>query len=184
MATTGQNFVYLAGATLVGSAVKAAGSVAGYSGYPAGAQKAKGVAQIEGGASGNMVLDTHSFDFSSDAYAKHAAAYLTLTGTTAITLDLTALAAATGVVVAGDASFATWNQIILYNTGSVDLTVNTAGSNGLRLPNGGTSPTYTVPANSRLVLESAAGFAVDSTHKGLTVTPTSGGSIAVCVAGA
>ena len=117
-------------------------------------------------------------------YAANGAAYLTLTSTTAITIDLTALAATTGVVVAGTSTFATWFKIILYNTGAVDLIVAAGASNGLRLPINGTAPTYTVPAGSHLVLESVAGFTVDGTHKTLTVTPTAGGSIGICVGGA
>ena len=95
-------------------------------------------------------------------YTANGAVYLTLTGTTPITLNFTNLAAATGVVVGGITIFTGWNRIVFYNTGTTDLVVAAAGSLGLRLPINGTNPSYTVPAGSRLVLDGVVGFAVDS----------------------
>ena len=72
-----------------------------------------------------QALDTApgGFDGSSLLLAKTAGIVLTLTGTTPITIDLTALAAATGVVVAGAASFSNWNHILWTNIGTTALAI-------------------------------------------------------------
>lgn len=116
-------------------------------------------------------------------FAKNGCAYLTLTGTTPVTLDLTALAPAAGVVVAGDAAFGSTKRIRLFNNGAADVVLSPGGSNPANLGFGGTSPTLRVPAGSYVELNNAAGNAVDSTHKTVTVTPTAGGSCGVCVGG-
>lgn len=175
MPTTNVGFLKVNNAVLIGSAVAAAGAVEALNGVSA--------SQIAAAGYGTR-LDAQAFDLSVAGYAKNAAVAFTLTGTTGITIDLTALAAATGVVVAGDTVFASFNQLILVNTGAADLIVAPGGSNPARLPLNGTTPTYTVPAGSRLVIESAAGLAVDSTHKTILVTPATGGSLGLCVGGA
>lgn len=165
MATTAKNFVLETASNPIAMIAAAAGFAR----------------NIVANAAG-VIVDTVTIDMSADNYAKHGGVYLTLSGTTPVTIDLTALGSNT--VYAGDTSFATWNQIVFYNNGAQDLTVAPAGSNGARLQLNGTSPTITVAAGSYVTLQSVAGLAVDSTHKGITVTPTSGGTIAICVAGA
>lgn len=175
MATTNVGFITKKNATLTGSTVGAAGDVA----------PMDGVCATQIGTEGyGTRLDKQSFDLATAGYAKNAGVLLTLTGTTAITINAAALAAATGVQIAGDTAFATVNQIILYNTGAVDLIVAPAGSNPFPFPLNGTTPTYTVPAGSRLVIESVAGLTVDGTHKSITVTPTAGGTLGICLGGA
>lgn len=174
MATTNSAFVTLTSPNLVGSTVQAAGAVV--------ALNASNANQIVNGGTGTR-LDKVVTDLATAGYPKNGCAYLTLTGTTAITLDLTALAAATGVVVAGDTTFATWNQLVFVNTGTQDLVLSPGSSNPARLQLGGTSPTLTIAAGSTFTLQSVAGLGVDSSHRTLTITPTAGGSIGVCVGG-
>lgn len=177
MPTTNSNFVVITNPCLVGSTVQPAGSV-----VPMNQVSALQVCN-EGYAT-PLDFSLTTGGLANAGFAKNGAAYLTLTGTTAITLDLTALAAATGVVVAGDSSFALWNRIRFYNTGAVDLVVSPGGSNPARLLLAGTTPTLTIPAGSAVTLDSLAGLVVDSTHKTVTITPTAGGTIGVCVGGA
>jgi hypothetical protein len=193
---TGSNFVEVTATTLNGTAVTTAPYVDTY-----GPKEAMVTQQGNGG----KCVDRVTYDLSLTqipsagtpppvpenygtivgAFAKNACALLTLTGTTAITLDLTNVVAATGVVVAGDTSFATANVLILNNLGAVDLTISPGGSNPARIPQlGGTTPTLTIPAGSCIAIHSAAGYAVDSTHKTFTITPTAGGTLAVSVGGA
>jgi hypothetical protein len=127
------------------------------------------------------IVDVVNVNLASGGYAKNGMVYLTLTGTTPVSLDLTALGSNT--VYAGDVAFANWNQLVFNNTGAQDLVVSPNVSNGARLLLGGTSPTITVPAGSAVTLESVANVVIDSTHKSITITPTAGGSMAVCVGG-
>lgn len=173
MATTGQSFVKLTNPQLVGSTVQAAGQVVALN--PSNAN------QVVNGGSG-ISIDKAFFDFSTDAFAKHGFNSTNLTGTTPVTLSLIDLTSGS-TSFAGDTVFATWNKLMLYNTGAADLTVGPAGSNPARLQLNGTTPTITVAAGSHVTLESVAGLAVDSTHFALTVTPTAGGSFALGVAG-
>ena len=132
-----------------------------------------------------QALDTApgGFDGSSLLLAKTAGIVLTLTGTTPITIDLTALAAATGVVVAGATSFSNWNHILWTNIGTTALAIAPGASNPIRNQLGGTSPTLTPQASDVVHWVASAGLAVDSTHKTFTVTPTSGGSMLVWIGG-
>ena len=187
MATTGANFVKLGASTLVGGTVTAAGLPAPFTGLPT-FQRPVGPADIEAGASGCKLLDRVSIDFASDGFAKHGVATYQLTGTTAQTVDLTDLTANTPTGSAGDTTFATWNTLVFVNMDSADVTIAPGAANPARTLLAGTTPTLTIPANSAIALSSLAGLAVDSTHKIITVTPTSGGNtagnFAVCVAGA
>lgn len=140
------------------------------------------VGQLVGGSAGTRV-DQVTVDFATDSYAKHGAAAVTLTGTTPVTLDLTDLTS-NATSYAGDTTFATWNRLVLNNTGAADVTVAVGASNPARLLLAGTTPTLTIPANSAIPLASAAGLAVDGTHKTITITPTAGGSFVLGVAGA
>lgn len=177
MATQKSNFVLVGGTAPV---FTGSGSVTPPAVLPVNGPSAQVLAQ----AANHSVMDTVTVDLSVQGYAKNAGVGLTLTGTTAITINAAALAAATGVVVGGDTSFSTLNQITFKNTGSVDLVVSPGASNGLAMNLGGTSPTITVPAGSSVVIQSAAGITVDSTHKNITITPTSGGSMSVTFGGA
>jgi hypothetical protein len=182
MATTKSGFVVTNKAALVGAAVVAAPAVEAMSD-----EAANVVAQAAAGNPGNtgsVRIDAPSINLATASYAKNAGVYLTLTGTTPITLDFTAIAATTGVVIAGDTAFATWNQIVLMNTGAVDLVMTPGGSNPLRTLLSGTGPGLTIPAGSTITLASVAGLTVDGTHKTLTFTPTSGGSLGLAIGGA
>ena len=131
-----------------------------------------------------QAIDQDVVDLAGAGLAKTACALLTFTGTTPITLDLTNLAAATGVQVAGATSFATWNHIIFNNVGAQPIAVSPGASNPLRTPLGGTGPTHTMQAGDVDHWNSSAGLTVDSTHKTITFTPTSGGSLAFSIGGA
>lgn len=175
MATTLQNFVRLAVQSLVGATVQPAGAVL--------AMNPSNATQVANGGSG-IVLDRPTIDLSKQGYAKNGAVAFALTGTTPQAVSLQDLTGSGTLNTAGDTAFATWNQLVLVNTGAADVTVAPAGSNGARLLLAGTGPTLTVPANSTVTLASLAGLAVDSTHYGITVTPTASGSFAICVGGA
>jgi hypothetical protein len=125
-------------------------------------------------------LDKVSVDFAAPAtsYAKQAASLFTLTGTTPITISLGALAAATGVQVVGDTSFATAFQFVFANMGTSSVTFAPAGSNGY----GG--PTLTVPPGSVATWQDLAGLAITGTTDAITVTPAASGSAAIAIGGA
>ena len=112
--------------------------------------------------------------------------YVPLTGTTPVNIDLTDLTSGATLNTAGDTTFATWNKIRISNAVAgtpADVTYGPGGSNPLRTLLAGTTPTLTVPASSTVTLASAAGLAVDSTHKVLTITPTAGGAVTIAVSG-
>jgi hypothetical protein len=175
MSTTLSGFVVTKDPALIGAAVLAAPQVIALS------DAAARQMNLDGGATR---IDDQVFNLAKAGFAKNAGVGLTLTGTTAITISLAALAAATGVVIAGDTAFATWNQLIFVNTGAVDLVLSPGASNPLGLQLTGTTPALTVAAGSRVVLETVAGITVDSTHKNLTVTPTAGGTLNIGIGGA
>jgi hypothetical protein len=175
VATTNSAFNVTLKSALVGSAVLAAGVVQAVS---------KEVANREQTDTGSTRLDTHpNADLAVAGFAKNGAASVALTGTTPVTLSLLDLTSNT-TSSAGDTVFATWNVLNMFNTGGADVTIAQAGSNPARLGLAGTNPTLTIPAGSRVSLESVAGLGVDSTHKSFVVTPTSGGSFAFSVGGA
>jgi hypothetical protein len=128
-------------------------------------------------------------DLSSIGFANMAAVALTFTGTTPITLDLTNLVAATGVVVSGAGtfagSFASWEQIFFQNVSSSgkNVTVSPGASNPLRTALGGTSPTILLLPNDNHLWVNSAALVVDSTHKTVTLTPSAGGSALIYIGG-
>ena len=136
-----------------------------------------------------ILLDDLMTRFDKDGAAKHGCFHVTTSGTTGVNIDLTNLAT-NATSSAGDATFATWYQIIFFNlsgldgVAAADMTVAPGGSNPARMQLGGTSPTLTVAASSPQVISSKAGLAVDSTHKIITVTPSAGGNFAMLVSGA
>lgn len=122
-------------------------------------------------------------------FAKNGALYITFTGTTAVTIDLTAMAAAVGVTSsqAGDTSLATANALIVKNISGVASTITIApgASNPARIPSlGGTTPTISLLAGDLYCQSSALGLAVDSTHKTITFTPSAGGALVLAYGGA
>lgn len=171
MATTLKNFVSLTAAA--GSGYGANGVALAVDAGTASSQSAAGLATL---------LDRWTSDLSKAGYSKNGCVVLTLSGTTPVTIDLTSLNSQT--VYAGDTSFATWKEVIFTNLGATDLTVSPGASNPLRTPLGGTSPTLLSYASGKTRWHCPAGQAVDGTHKTLTITPTSGGTIAICVGGA
>lgn len=177
---TGVNFVLIPTATVLeGSA-----TVAGPSILALASDQANEV--VAGG--GGTMIDKDSTSgvggLAGAGFAKNNAISLTLTGTTAITFSLIALAAATGLVIGpGDTVFAAWSRLRFKNIGTTDLKISPGASNGNALGLGGTSPTITVPAGSSHELNNAAGNTVDSSHTNVTVTPTSGGSLVVSIGG-
>jgi hypothetical protein len=121
--------------------------------------------------------------FAIQGFAKNGAFHVTTSGTTPVTCDLTNLAT-NSTSQAGDATFATFNKIKVRNAGTAAMTIAPGGSNPASLGFGGTTPTYTVNAGAEVEIEVPAGATVDSTHKTITITPTSGGDVVVAVGGA
>jgi hypothetical protein len=194
MSTANSSFVYISGPTsglgsnvLIGSAVVT---------FPAILVADHQSSRITANNPNATIIDRVTFDLSLvnaapsggkivSGFAKNAAIVLTLTGTTPITVDLTSVVATTGVIVAGDSSFTTVFAMVLNNLGVTDLTISPGGSNPSRIPQfTGTTPTLTIPAAGVVTVYSLAGYAVDSTHKTFTITPTSGGTLAIAVGGA
>lgn len=196
MATTGQNFVEVTTTTLSGATVTTQPFLV--------ALGFKEAAEVEQGGKG-VCVDRVVFDLSlpgappagtphqsptvygayCGGYAKNGEVLLTLSGSTAQSIDLTNTAVNTPASSAGDTAFATVNCLILRNLGLVDLVLSPGASNPSNIPKlGGTSPTLTIPAGSCVVIHSLAGVTIDSTHKVFTITPTSGGSLAVGIGGA
>lgn len=174
MATTGQNFVKLVNPAIVNGTYQAAGTIASY--LPVDATSI-----VNSGAA--TTLDTIGAGMSNDGFAKHGFSTTTLSGTTPVNLSLIDLTS-NSTASCGDTVFATWNTLELINTGAADLTVAPGASNPANLGMGGTTPTLTIPANSKMTFHNLAGGSIDGTHKIVTVTPTAGGSFALGVAGA
>jgi hypothetical protein len=140
-------------------------------------------------AQGTQIDLVPNADLAKAGYANSAAVILTFTGTTPITLDLTNLVAATGVVVQGAGafagSFATWSHIFVQNIGASAKSVAMApgSSNPLRTQLSGTSPVHTLLGGDLVHWNATVGLVVDSTHKTVTFTPSSGGSALVSIQG-
>lgn len=214
MSTTGQNFVltggtgtYLSGATVVtapfvagldpNSALDAVNAAP-----PSGSGVASGFANNSATPLDRIIIDLAmtavpgvgtnllAFGLFIGSFAKNGALYFTLTGTTAVTIDLTSLASAVGVASsqAGDTSLATSNCWVIQNlSGSAStITIAPGASNPAAFPSalGGTTPTLSILKGDPLVLVSVAGKTVDSTHKTITFTPTAGGAISFAYGGA
>jgi hypothetical protein len=118
------------------------------------------------------------------AYAKNGNALISLSGTTPVTISLADLTSNT-TVSAGDTVFATGNVIVFRNLTAGAVTIAPGASNPSNFPLfAGTTPTLTVPANSVVVVHSAAGVTIDSTHKTILITPAVTGTFSVSVGGA
>lgn len=191
MATTGVDFALITktGSYASGAAVKAAPFVVAVdnnaarniTGYvPGGATT--GVLGTSGLPAGGTA--TFIGGFSNQGFAKNGAIHITTSGTTAVNPDLTNLA--TGATsTAGDTTFATVNKIKIRNAGTAAMTVAPGGSNPANLPKfTGTTPTLSLDPGAEIEFYSDAGATVDSTHKVITITPSSGGDVVVCVGGA
>ena len=176
MPTTQKNFVALNSSALTGSGYAGNGVLLA---LPPSSAKA----MAAGYAKLATIVDRVVVDLSLAGYAKNGGALLTLASSTPQTIDLTNLAAL--AVTAGDTTFATWKEIIFNNTSNYDVIVSPGSSNPLRTPLAGTSPTFTVYANSSLRWHCPAGQTVDSTHKTLKFDPgANNATIAVLVGGA
>jgi hypothetical protein len=121
-------------------------------------------------------------------FARNAALSITFTGTTPVSIDLTALATSVGVssIQAGDVTFANMNVIVLKNTSSTSvITIAPGASNPSRFPVlAGTTPTLAVGPGGCHVLSDPVGQVVDSTHKTILLTPSAGGSLLLAFGGA
>ena len=175
MATTNQGFVKITSAALVGATVQAANQLVAMNG--------SNVDEIVNGG-GGVRLDKVVTDFGTAGFALSGAIRLTLSGTTTKTIDLTDLTSAAASY-AGDTTFAKFMTLVLYNDGAASVTFASGASNGASVGLAGTSPTLSVGAGKFHVLNYAtAGVTVDSTHKTIDITPTSGGSFVLVVGGA
>lgn len=196
MATTGSNFVEITTTTLSGSAVTTQPYL-----KSVGPKEASTI--VEG--SGGVVVDKLMVDLALTSapvagtpgnvpihyapyignFAKNGALLLSLSSTTAQDVDLTDTTANTPASYVGDTAFSTVNVLVLKNIGATALTIKPGASNASDIPKfTGTSPTLQIPAGSTHVIHSNAGVTVDSTHKVFTITPTSGGTLAISVGGA
>ncbi len=209
MSTTATNFVYVTGSNPVlnGATVSTPPFLDTYN--PKEAMAVSQLVQPAGGsgspsANVNMVIDRVMFDPGLSAipnvggpwpvpevyggvvgnFAKNGSVLLSLSGTTAQSVDLTNTTANSPASSAGDTTFSNINLIIANNIGTHDLVLSPGAANPARLPEmGGTTPTITVPAGSYHVFHSAANLAVDGTHKIITVTPSAGGTLALTFCG-
>lgn len=182
MSTTLSGFVVNNKAALIGSAVIAAGAVEALSKEAANVEAQANLGNP--GNAGSVRIDLVSIDAAKAGYAKNAGVCVTLTTTTAITINLLLLAAATGVKIAGDTVFATINQLVFVNLGAVDLVLSPSASNPFGLQLTGTTPTLTVAAGSTVTIQSVAGLTLSGTVKNFDITPTAGGLLGIYVGGA
>ena len=191
MATTNVDFVLITktGSYASGAAVKAAPFVVAVE-----ANAARNLTGRVPGGAATGILGTsglpnngtgiHIGGFSDQGFALNGAYHATTSGTTAVNVDLTNLA--TGATSnAGDATFAKVSKVRVQNCGSADMTVSPGASNPAPIPKmAGTTPTLTVAAGAYADFFLDTAGTVDSTHKIITVTPTSGGDVVVAVGGA
>lgn len=190
MATTGVDFVLQ---SKVATQVKGATTKAAPYAIAVDPYNARTIAgRVPGGAGTGLVGPTglaNNGDFLIDGFAfqgfaKNGGYHKTTSGTTSVTIDLTDLTSG-ATSSDGDTTFATVNKITLYNCGAADMTIAPGGSNPSNIPKfTGTTPTIALPAGSQVTIVSGAGVTVDSTHKTILVTPTSGGDLMVAVGGA
>jgi hypothetical protein len=121
-------------------------------------------------------------------FGRNGALAVVFTGTTPVTIDVTALATAVGVTSyqGGDSVFANVNCIVLKNTSAASIiTIAPGGSNPLLFPVfGGTSPTLAVGPGGTHVLSDPVGAAVSSSHRTLLLTPSAGGELLLAIGGA
>ncbi len=175
---TNANYLSQTANQLVGAAVIAANLVE----YVGSSQRNLAVA-----AGAGLSIGSYSFDEVLAAYTSNAGILLTLTGSTAITIDVTNISA-TATSSAGQNTFASKvNTMILQNIGAQALTIAQGTSNPLSLGLAGTTPTLSIAAGSTHVLNlgtPSAGSPVSGTTKTFTVTPTSGGSLLIYLGGA
>ena len=116
------------------------------------------------------------------AYTKTGLIVLSLSPSTPVTIDLTALSG----VLAGDTSFATWFELLFTNLGTQDVTITPGVSNPASLLLTGTTPGHTLRANGgTLPLHSPAGEAITSGAKTITLNPGSSAAVvALAIGGA
>jgi hypothetical protein len=199
LSTTGSNFVAFANgeAMLVGTTVQPAGvqvlalnPTNAFSAVIAGGTAIDRVVWDLGmtGTAPGIGSNILAFGAFIGGFAKNGAIYVTFTGTTPVSLDLTNIGASIGVTFAqgGDTSLATINALILQNQSATSvITIAPGASNGARFPVlAGTSPTLSLNAGSVHCLSDLTGQAVDSTHKILTFTPSAGGTLLLAYGGA
>jgi hypothetical protein len=196
MATTASNFLKFAAGIFRGTGIASATAVTAAAVGPFEA------AEVEQG-SGGVVIDKLILDPSLaavpttgsgakiplsgkvlGAYAKNGVVLITLSGTTPVTLDLTDTTSGT-TATAGDTAFASVNTILFRSLGAAAVTIAPGGSNPADLPKfTGTTPTLKLALNGVVLVNEVAAVTVDSTHKGILLTPTAGGTIAIYIGGA
>jgi hypothetical protein len=209
MSTTGQNFVLTGGTGtyLYGTTVTTAPFVAGYNpnqalaainaAPPTGSGVASGFANNSAIPLDRIIFDlamttvppgvgTNLLAFGNfvGGFAKNGCLYVTLTGTTPVTIDITNAASAIGVTrsQAGDALTALLNSLVIINLSATSvLTVAPGGSNPANFPQAlaGTTPTFSLNPGDINAQYSKAGATVSSSAKTILVTPTAGGSFAI-----
>ncbi len=212
MATTGQNFILTGGteSTLSGSTVTANPYVAGLD--PNSALDMINAAPPTGSGVNSTFannsatpLDRINVDLSLTGtpgvgsnllafgqfignFAKNGCLYFTLTGTTAVTVSLQALAAAVGVASSqyGDTSLTTVYCLVFRNLStSGTITIAPGASNPAPLPVfTGTTPTLSVDYGGTIVVYDPEGQTCSGTAKNLTFTPSAGGAFALAYGGA
>lgn len=173
MATTGKNFAALSSGALVGTANASTGFLLAVDPATAGIYSNSGAATI---------LDKFAANLAAANFAKNGGVIVTLSPSTPVTLDLTDLTSQS--VRAGDASFASWKEILFVNLGANPVDVGPGATNPLTTPLGGSSPVQRIAAGESTRWQRPAGVAIDGTHKNLKLDPSSSAAtIAVLVGG-
>jgi hypothetical protein len=116
------SFIYVTQSRLFGSAVIAANTLESV------ADSSTRDAYVASGSGLAVDSNGDGIDIAAGGYAKTAGIVLTFTGSTPITISFAALAAATGVQVAGAASFAQWSALLFQNVGGQPLSLAPGGS--------------------------------------------------------
>jgi hypothetical protein len=123
-------------------------------------------------------VDKFGSDLAKDGFAKNGMARYVLTGTTPVTVDLTAMHT-NAQCYGGDSDFATCGKLILYNDGAHAVDVEPSFAAYANVP----FTKITMEPGDWFVYRPAVPFTIDGTHHDLTVTPTAGGSLVVTLGG-
>jgi hypothetical protein len=214
LATTGQNFVLTGGTGtyLFGSTVTTAPFVANYTPVqaldainaapPTGSGVASGFTNNSAQSIDKVLFDLSlttvpvpvgasilAFGSFVGGFALNGAIYITFTGTTGVTLDLTNAANSIGVTSsqAGDALANLLNALVIKNVSTVTSTITVApgASNPVIFPNvlAGTTPTFALAPGDINCQFSKIGGTISSSHKTILFTPTAAGAIVVAWGG-
>ena len=162
---------------LIGSAVQTGSN---YVEYMPASQRTAYVA-----AGSGVAVGLASFDEVTAGYTSNAGILLTLTGTTAQTIDVTNITGSslTGSYAGTNTFTSKVNEIILQNIGTANVTMAAGSSNGLGFGNATTNALTIYAGATVSIMAGTGGFAVATGTKNLTFTPAATTNLLVYLGG-